>query len=70
MFDKVEKVNDEIASKLRNQAELDQFQRPVKAFLTLETEDGFDAAMKYNKAIKMKGFEKYREFLGHKDMRV
>ena len=63
-WDKVKDINETIANGIKNDKKLlDQLQRPVSVFATMETEEGYTRATKYNDLVKIVDFKHYEKFL-------
>lgn len=59
-------INKHVLSHLSHSQDfLDKLQTPCSVFLTCETEEGFNRALKYNETVKLKEFEQYKTLLYH-----
>ena len=47
-WDKLEKLNQDIADKIKDQETLDRLQTPCSAFCTFESEEGYNRAVRIN----------------------
>jgi hypothetical protein len=63
-WDKVKVINETIAQGIKEDKKLlDQLQRPVSVFATMETEEGHTRATQYNKLIGEPEYKHYEKFL-------
>lgn len=64
-WSKLDKINDMIGNEIKSdQQVLDQLQRPCSAFVTFETEEGYNRALHYNEVIEFEEYKKFKTFLG------
>lgn len=59
-------INKHVLGHLSHSQEfLDQLQTPCSVFLSCETEEGYNRALKYNDTVKLKEFQHYQTLLYH-----
>ena len=64
-WDKLDEINETIRMNLKKDSVLlDQLQRPCAIFVTFQSEEGYNRALKYNECVEEEEFAQWRTFLG------